>query len=151
LELVDQARIHGLQTLGMAGHVASQEAQELAEYWVVCLKAFEAWRARQHDFAAGADAVADLVALAEPQGAPIGTSTVTPCRRGATYSCAPYSRIRTSCCHVADRGHCPLGDVGLRPRPGIAKQQAAGSRPCTIRAHLDKTNPPGHLYRPEPL
>jgi hypothetical protein len=113
----------------MAGHVASQEAQELAEYWVVCLKAFEAWRARQHDFAAGADAVADLVAFAEPQGAPTGTSTVTPCRRGATYSCAPYSRIRTSCCHVADRGHCLLGDVGLRPRPGIAKQQAADPAP----------------------
>jgi hypothetical protein len=118
---------------------------------VVCFKAFGACRARQHHLTTGADAVADLVAFAEPQGAPTGTSTVTPCRRGATYSSAPYSRIPTSCCHVADRGHCLLGDVVLRPRPGIAQQQAAGSRPCSIRAHLDKTNPPGHLYRPEPL
>ena len=54
LEPVDQARIHGLQTLGMAGHVASQEAQELAEYLVVCFKAFGACRARQHHLAAGA-------------------------------------------------------------------------------------------------
>jgi hypothetical protein len=76
LEPVDQSRIHGLQALGMACYVDSQEAQELAEHWVVYFKAFGACRARQHDFATGADAVADLVAFAEPQGPPTGTSTV---------------------------------------------------------------------------
>ena len=54
LQPFNQARIHGLQTLGMAGQVTSQEAQELAEHWVVCFKAFGACRARQHHLAAGA-------------------------------------------------------------------------------------------------
>ena len=54
LQPFNQARIHGLQALGMAGQVTSQEAQELAEHWVVCFKAFGAWRARQHHLAAGA-------------------------------------------------------------------------------------------------
>lgn len=72
LEPFDQARIHGLLALGMASHVVSQKAQELAEYWVVSFKAFGACGAHQYDFAARADAIADLVALAEPQGAPHG-------------------------------------------------------------------------------
>ena len=55
---MDQARIHRLHTLGMAGHVVSQESQELAERRLV---SFAACSAADQHLAAGADAVLDLL------------------------------------------------------------------------------------------
>jgi hypothetical protein len=66
LEPLDQARIHCLQALGMAGHIANQEAQELVEQRVV---SFRACSADKHHLAAGENAVEDPGALAELKGA----------------------------------------------------------------------------------
>jgi hypothetical protein len=69
LDPFDQARIHCLQALGMAGNVASQEAQKLAEQRVV---SFRACNTGEQHLAAGENAVADLAALAELKGATHG-------------------------------------------------------------------------------
>ncbi len=53
----------------MAGDVTGKEAQKLPKHRVVSLGYLGT---RQHDFAAGADRVVDLVAFAQPQGAAHG-------------------------------------------------------------------------------
>lgn len=66
LKALHEVGVYGLQAFRMPGDVLGQKAQKLSQHRVVAIGGLSAGK---HHLATGADAVVDLVALAELKGA----------------------------------------------------------------------------------
>ena len=87
--------LDGLQALGVGGDIACQEAQELAEQGVVVLRGL---CAGQDHVSAGPNAVVELVAFAEPEGATHGfrdSGLVAVGQRGFDFEGGRHGALRS--------------------------------------------------------